>query len=399
MKKRKIIQINCVYPSGSTGRLVDEIHRDLLRRGIDARVIYGRGPGRKGPGILRLCPEVYGKVNALLARIRGIPCGGCLLSTWRLIGILKREAPDVVHLHCINGNFVNLPHQISWLKKHRIPTVLTLHAEFWYTGGCGHALDCGGWRTGCGHCPRLRQETGSLFFDGTSVSYRRMKTAFRGFEQDLTVVSVSDWLRRRAEGSPILKDMSHETIQNGVDLRVFFYRPGRKAAGGRVIFHATPLFSDDPVHLKGGWYVLELARRIPDAAFLVAGKSNVRGEVPPNVTLLGEIRDPAKLAEHYSGADLTLLTSKRETFSMVCAESLCCGTPVVGFRAGAPEEICLPAYSAFVPPGDLDALEAQVRCWLERSWDKASVSRAAAQRYCTEKMLDAYWELYRRAFP
>ena len=36
----------------------------------------------------------------------------------------------------------------------------------------------------------------------------------------------------------------------------------------------------------------------------------------------------------YSAVDLTLITSQRETFSMPVAESLCCGTPVVGFDTG-----------------------------------------------------------------
>ena len=38
---------------------------------------------------------------------------------------------------------------------------------------------------------------------------------------------------------------------------------------------------------------------------------------------------------------LTVLTSKRETYGMACAESLACGTPVVAFLAGGTESIAL----------------------------------------------------------
>lgn len=67
------------------------------------------------------------------------------------------------------------------------------------------------------------------------------------------------------------------------------------------------------------------------------------------------------LAAWYSAADAALLTSHRETFSLVTAESLCCGTPVVGFRAGGPESIAPPSCCKFVEYGDLDALEPALR--------------------------------------
>lgn len=393
----KVLQINCVYDSGSTGKITRDIHHALLAQGIDSVVCYGRGERTREPGVVKICSEAYAKTNNLLSRIRGSLYGGCHLATHRLIRIIEAEKPDVVHLQCINGHFVNICKLVSWLKEHRIKTVLTLHAEFMYTANCGHALDCEKWRTGCGNCPRLRKETGSWFVDGTARSYRRMFDAFRGFEKDLTVISVSPWLRARAEQSPILGKMAHREILNGVDTGIFTYRPSRKRTGEKILFHATAMFSDDPAHLKGGWYLLELAKRLRDVPvrFLVAGKYQLRGKVPENVTLLGEIRDPMVLAEYYCAADITLLTSKKETFSMVCAESLCCGTPVVGFEAGAPERIYLPDFSRFVPPGDMDALEAAVRKWLSISQDKEKISAAAVRCYAREKMLGEYTALYR----
>lgn len=392
----KVLQINCVYRYGSTGILTYEIHHHLLAQGIDSVVCYGRGDRSTDPGVRKICPEVYAKANNLLSRFRGTIYGGCHLSTMRLIRTIQSERPDVVHLQCINGYFVNIYKLVSWLKENRIKTVLTLHAEFMYTANCAHALDCDKWQLSCGHCPRLRQETHCIL-DGTARSFRKMQEAFRGFEKDLTVVSVSTWLRRRTEQSLILGKMPHRVIPNGVDTDIFTYRPYLRNTEEKVIFHATPMFSDDPSHLKGGWHLLELAKRLQGAPvrFLVAGKQKLRGPVPQNVTLLGEIRDRTKLAEYYGRADLTLLTSKRETFSMVCVESLCCGTPVVGFEAGAPEEICLPAFSEFVPAGDLNGLETAVRKWLDIPADRRQISAEAVRSYAREGMLREYTALYR----
>jgi len=391
----KILQINCVYPQGSTGQQVQLLHSHLRSQGMDALVLYGRGKRSRTPEARKLCPEWYGKANRIFSRFTGLPYGGCLLSTGRLLGILRREKPDIVHLHCINGHFVNLYRLITWLKEHRIKTVLTLHAEFFYTGGCGLALDCGRWRHGCGNCPRLAAETGSLFRDATAEGFCRLAEAFRGFEQDLTVVSVSPWLRRRAEASPILHAMRHETIGNGLDTHCFSY--GEAQTERRVIFHATPLFSDDPAHIKGGWYVLELAKRLSDlpVTFRVAGPAKLNAPLPPNVTLLGSLPAREAMAEQYRQATLTLLTSRAETFSLVCGESLCCGTPVIGFSCGGPESVCPELGREFVPYGDLDALEEAVRRWLEVRPDRQRIARSAAGCYDARIMLDAYTRLYR----
>ena len=199
----KVLQVNCVYGKGSTGKITQDIHRELLARGIESVVCYGRGEKKREPGIYKTCGEVYSKFNNLLTRVTGVMYGGCFLSTQTLIHVIQKERPDVVHLQCINGYFVNIYRLVTWLKKHEIKTVLTLHAEFMYTANCGYALDCDRWLTGCGHCPRLRKETKSLLLDGTARSYRKMQRAFAGFNENLTVVSVSPWLKERAMRSPV----------------------------------------------------------------------------------------------------------------------------------------------------------------------------------------------------
>ena len=393
----KVLQINCVYGHGSTGTLTRDLHHYLQEQGIQSLVCYGRGKTAEDPGVFRICSETYAKGQHLLSCIRGIPYGGCLLSTWRLLGIIGREKPDVVHLQCCNGYFVNLYLLLSRLKRNRIPTVLTLHAEFPYTGNCAHAFDCEKWKTGCGNCPRWKASPHSFFFDRTACSYRKMREAVRGFGPKLTAVSVSSWLRRRAEQSPILDGVNHRVIGNGIDTEIFTYRPGKQPIQERILFHATALFSDDPSHPKGGYYLLELARQMENqpVRFLVAGKHRINGEIPPNVTLLGEIRDQNRLAQYYSAADLTILTSRAESFSLVCAESLCCGTPVAGFRAGGPEEIALDAYSRFVEFGDVEQLLTAVQEMLDTwSCDPEAVSRTARKYYGKEHMLQNYLKLY-----
>lgn len=398
----KVMQINCVYGKGSTGKLVRDMHTFLQAEGIESVVCYGRGEKVAEAGVYKTCGELYAKCNNLLSRFTGLMYGGCFLSTRRLINVIAREKPDIVHLHCINGYFVNLYRLTNWLKEHKIKTVLTLHAEFPYTANCGHALECEKWKTGCGSCPRWRQETQSLFFDRTHTAWRRLYDAYCGFDR-LTVVSVSPWLRARAECSPMLKDKRHAVVLNGVDTAVFHpyddaetLRQRLGIGDAKVVLHVTASFSDAAGQLKGGSYVLELARRLAreNIVFLVAGPHSLTSAPPNNVRLLGKLSDQKELARLYSLAGVTLLTSKRETFSMPLAESLCCGTPVVGFRAGGPESIALSEYTYFSEYGDTDAIEAALLQALRRG--KAMQISEAARVYDSARMAQNYLRIYQK---
>lgn len=396
----KILQVNCVYGKGSTGKITADLHSQLLKNGIKSVVCYGRGKLVTEPGVYKTCSELYSKFNNLLSRITGVMYGGCLLSTNRLISIIKKEKPDIVHLQCINGYFVNIYRIVSWLKKHGVKTVLTLHAEFMYTGGCGHALECDRWMTsgGCTHykCPKWRSETHSLFFDRTGTMWKRMKRAFDGFEDNLIITSVSPWLMERAKISPILRDKNHSVVLNGLDTGIFHVystdeiRKKHGITNEKIIFHAAPFFTDDADGIKGGKYVIELARRFKEqnVKFIVAAAYKGDIKIPENMILLGSVTDQTELAKYYSAADLTVIASKAETFSMICAESLCCGTPVVGFKAGGPETISLPEYSEFVDYGDIDALYSSALNMLNKfsAEEKNKIGLKAEKRYSKDVM-------------
>lgn len=390
----KILQINTVFPKGSTGKIVKDLDDYYRGRGYESIVLYGHGEKGRGDGHIKVCSDFYMKLQALRSRITGVMYGGCLLSTRRIIGIIRKEKPDIVHLHCLNGNFVNIYRLVSWLKNSGIDTVLTNHAEFIYTGSCGHALDCEKYLTGCGNCPRRKQETKSFFIDGTHASWEKMKKAFEGFGS-LRVTNVSPWLLNRSEGSVILKDKKQCVVLNGLDTSVFSRLDVPEVKKDRkVVFQATANFSDSEKDLKGGIRLIELAQRLPKIDFIVAGKHPDALSVPENMKLLGRVNDQRELAKLYAQADLVVLTSKRETFSMVAAEALCCGTPVVGFEAGAPELIALPEYSRFVKQGDLDALESAVLEFWGKDFDRDAISLKAKNEYSKERMAREYEKVY-----
>lgn len=397
----KIMQINCVYNKGSTGKIMCNIHNTLIENQIDSVICYGRGTKTTDKGVYKTCGELYAKLNNAFSRLTGLMYGGCFFSTNKLISIIKKEKPDVVHLHCINGYFVNIYRLVGWLNKSKIKTVLTLHAEFMHTANCAYALECDKWKTGCGKCPRLKKETKSLLIDGTHRSWVKMKKAFNGFE-NLAVTSASPWLMERAKQSPILADKNHIMVLNGLDTNVFKIYDTRNlrkkhliVENEKVVFHATPSFSDDKDSFKGGYYILELAKALPNVKFIVAGKAKEGIITPSNLILLGNVSNQQELARYYSMADLTVIASKKETFSMILAESMACGTPVAGFYAGGPESITIEEYSSFVEYGNFEALKNATIELLNKDLDKEEISVKAREKYSKQRMAQEYINVYK----
>lgn len=400
----KILHLNVVYNTGSTGKIVYDVHTELLNAGHISVVCYGRGSKTDEQNVYKVCSEPYAKFNNLLSRFTGLMYGGCFFSTNKLIKTIKKENPDIVHLHCINGYFVNIYRIVNWLKKNSIKTVLTLHAEFMHTANCGYALDCENWRTGCGNCPRRRKETKSWFFDGTSKSFEKMRSAFEGFEDNLIVTSVSPWLMERANQSEILKGKNHTVVLNGLDTSVFYphgkeeIREKLRLGNKKFVLFVTPAFSLNKNHIKGGWYLVELAKKMPEVIFGVVGARENYDDLPENVINIGRIENQDTLAKYYSAADVSLLLSKKETFSMITAESLCCGTPVVGFKAGGPESVGFREGCVFTDYGDIASLEKELRVFLS-TLKKEETVQISAKKYdktqMTRKYFDTYIELMR----
>lgn len=396
----KILQVNCVYKEESTGKIVYDIHKELLKFGNESIVCYGRGGACAEKGIYRICSDSYARINKLISKITGIMYGGCYYSTNQLKKIIISEKPDIVHVHCINGNFINIYSFIKWLKLKNIKTLITLHAEFLYTGNCGYALDCERWRIGCGKCPRLKKETGSFIFDNTSLSWKIMKESFSNFET-LMLTSVSPWLKYRAQESPILKNYKNYVVLNGIDTEKTFHitkesiRKELQLDNRKVILHVTASFTRK---IKGGEYVIELAKRMKDFTFVVVGNNDKNIELPDNIIDVGRINDQKKLAEYYTMADVLLLTSEKETFCMPVAESLCCGTPVVGFKAGAPEQIAIKKYSKFVEFKDIDSLQMELINMLNAKFDAVEIQEAAHKKYSKSIMANGYMQIYKKMF-
>jgi glycosyltransferase involved in cell wall biosynthesis len=404
----KILQVNCVYQKGSTGKIVCDVHKCLQAEGVESVVCYGRGEIIYEPHVYKFCSEMESKFYHLLNKFGWLMYAVCPLATRHLINVIRKEQPDVVHLHCINGYCVDIYKLLKFLGLSNIKTIVTHHAEFFYTGSCGHAYDCERFQQepGCYSCPILREATGNSRFDRTNTAWRKMKNAFSYFKpENIIFTAVSPWVVSRSQLSPLCNQFICKWVTNGIETSIFKpatinevteIRARLPHTDGKIVLHVSASFNTQKSHIKGGYYIKQLAEEMPQHLFVVVASviGNVEG-LPKNVYVWGRSNGQKELAALYTAADITIIASKRETFSMIVAESLSCGTPVAGFLAGGPESIALPDYTQFVEYGNIQKLRSVVEELLHNKYNAAVISQKAHEKYSKETMTQGYIKVYK----
>ena len=397
----KVLQVNCVYKLGSTGKITYDIHRCLLDKGYQSVVVYGRGKKVHEDGVYKSSTELEGKIHSIFSRLLGVDFGYSPIATINLFRIIKKEKPDIVHLQCLNGHFVNVYRLLKFLKKNKIKTVLSLHAEIMHTAGCQHAMDCEKWKTGCFDCSQINGYISKHFRDDAKYCFNLMKDACADFK-NLTVVGVSKWITERAKLAPVFRAAKFETVINGIETDVFAPKDSmavREQLGlekdKRIILHVTPKVQDKR---KGIHHVIELAWRMAEYQFVVVGGTPTTAtKLPDNMLCIPLTYDQEVLADYYSAADCLVMTSDRETCPTVCLEAVACGCKVVGFDTGGVVETIPNGMGEVVPAFDLDAFEVAVRKWAEMQVPENLVERLHYE-LSREAMTDKYISIYKQLY-
>lgn len=192
------------------------------------------------------------------------------------------------------------------------------------------------------------------------------------------------------------------------------------ADAGRVVTLANPaapepfpepIASDDlarrdPVVIAIGRFVPDKAfddlldafarLKTPGARLVILGEGAGRAALEAQATRLGiadRVAMPGFVADAgrwLAQARCFVLSSRRESFGLVCVEALAYGLPCVVTTCGGPQEIVdAPALGASVPPGDVDALAQAIDAALAAPGDPAP-RQAHAAGFGLDAALDGY---------
>ena len=144
--------------------------------------------------------------------------------------------------------------------------------------------------------------------------------------------------------------------------------------------------------------MIEWVRKKNEYFFLIIG-----GEVDvfeENVRYISYLSDKSIIAKYLSAADVFIMPSLQEVFGLVAAESMACGTPVVGFNTGGIPEIIDHKISGYTSKchdfGDL-IKGVEYICNLEFSEYEKMSDKAkfrVKENFGKKKMIESYSKIY-----
>ncbi len=398
----KVVQIDINYQKSSTGKIVEQIHNNLLDEGFDSYVFYGRGEKNKDKNVYKFSYNVETYFHALMTRLIGLTGFFSFFSTRRLIKKIKKINPDIVQIHELHAYFVNYGKLLKFLAKKKYRVYFTFHCEFMYTGKCGHAHDCNKWKTSCGKCPLLKDYPKSLFFDFTHFMHEHKKKIFKNFD-NMTIITPSNWLMGRVQES-FLANFQQKVIHNGIDHSKFPYMYEEKEGlreelnipkDASVVLTLGPnIFTD----AKGGRNLIEIASLLKDKDiyYIIVGADYSKHN--ENIIILEKTSNLETLSAYYSLSDLFFIGSKRENFPTTALEALSHGTPIIGYDSGGTKETAPHPYGAFFKYGNNGEIAEFIKKYKKDRTllaNKEQCLNFALQEYTNEVMVKNYLNLYK----
>lgn len=355
----KVVQINVTCGSGSTGKICVAVSDLLSMRDIENYILFSSGE-TKHPQGHRYMSHLEIKLQALQSRIFGNYGFNSRGATKRIIKILERIEPDVVHLHNLHGHNCNLELLFSYLREKKTKIYWTFHDCWAFTGYCPHydMIGCEKWKTGCENCPQYRRF--SWFFDRSHFLYEKKKAALS--DLDLTIITPSQWMANQVKQS-FLNRYEIKVIHNGIDLSVFHPRQ----SDFRKKYHCEDKFvllgvAFDWSYRKGLDVFQELAERLDERfqIVLVGTNDKIDQQLHQRIISIHRTQNQQELAEIYSAADLFLNPTREENYPTVNMEAIACGTPVVTFDTGGSAEMLYNACGIVVAKNDIESLQAAI---------------------------------------
>lgn len=393
----KILLIN-TYEQGGAATACIRLHKGLLKAGFDSKLLLRNYESSDLPEtyrvyesngkwrIKKIQQELIGNRNYKLPKTLSeyaphfyFPQSAYDLSKHPLV-----QWADVINLHWV-CDFLDY----SFFYKVHKPIFWTLHDLFPFTGGQAYE----------NILPKEKF---------TKWIQQNIKTKAKAYEHSYIegIIVLNEWMKRLSSHSNLLDSFPHYLIPNGIDVSIF--KVYNQAFARRIFDLPTDkkvlLFvADNTKDERKGFRHLLAALPLLEAqntVLAVLGSRVHQLQEHENMIKLGRIEDERLMALAYAASDVFVIPSVEDNLPNTVVESLCCGTPVVGFHIGGIPDMVHDGENGFLADViDSVQLASKIDQALTHVFDRTTIHLEAAKKYNQQRQATAYADLFAQSLP
>jgi glycosyltransferase involved in cell wall biosynthesis len=162
----------------------------------------------------------------------------------------------------------------------------------------------------------------------------------------------------------------------------------------KIILGVANVWSD----LKGLNDFLRLSKSIDNntVIILIGLTQKQIKQLPSNIIGIQRTSDQHQLAEYYSMADVFICSSIAESFGLVIAESIACGTPAIVYNTSAMPELIQEGIGYVVERGNINAVFDKIKAVFAKGKESYSKScrEFALNNFDEKSSYEKYHQLY-----
>lgn len=395
----RIAEINITYGIGSTGRIVEDLCHSLKEVDIEYSVLCGYSMNSNDENIFSVFKRypLLDQVNTVLNRFSGLTGYRNRFRTKKAIKWLKSQKPDLIHLHNIHGDWINIFALIEYIKDEGLPVIWTLHDCWSFTGRCSHfeLNGCYKWKAGCGKCSFKNVYPKSYLLDFSSLMWSNKKELFCGIES-LTIATPSKWLSNYVKES-FLNEYPVRVINNGINTDVFNYIENTTIKiEKKIILGVANSWSKT----KGLNDFLKLDKMINHKKYqivLIGLNNRQMTQIPDSIIKVHRTTSADELVDYYRKAFVFLNLTYQDNFPTTNLEALCCGCPVITYLTGGSPESISENTGFVVNQGDVNRVYELIEDINKNGvFQKEEISFNSIMRFSRQNSNKAYIELFKK---
>lgn len=390
----KIIALN----ASGKGQATDFMHsigNYASTKGVTYCYAVGANANREYHDFLIHRFSVIRFLSKVLSRLTGKFDYYFKIGTKRLIRWIKKEKPDIVHIHNLHGDYINLEMLVNFLKESNIKVVFSLHDTWLFTGKCldYENEECLKWKRLCKDCPQKKKKPRWLFGDASTKNYLRKKALFSDFEKAVYITNF-EWLKTQLPKT-LLKAKRTYCIFDGVDTTRFYphltiikekhHIPENKKI---ILCYA------DKWEKNTSLLAINQLTEIMGLEYQFIALNAPRKSVSKKAIVIRKVKDTSLLAEYFASATMFINLSVDNIFPLENLFAFASGVPVFTFAFGRTPEQINSYVGKILPDFDPIKIKKEIIAYFGKHYDIRKECLEKAEEFNIEKMVKKYYEVY-----